>query len=296
MDGSCKYDLIGIDGGGTSCRIALLHDGSRTEFECGSANVSTDLDAAVRMIIAGLEGVAQKAGVSVARISRAHAYLGLAGVTGPAIADKVAAGLPLDRCMVEEDRTAAIVGALGDEDGSLAAIGTGSFFARRSGGEIQAIGGWGLVLGDEASGAWLGRGILSRTLRAIDGLAPPTPLTSAVLDTFKNDRSALIAFSLTATPREFAEYARPVIGATRQMDPAAIDLMNAGADYIGHCIRSLKWRSDENLCLIGGIAPHYRAFLDQSLAAAIVEPKGQALDGALALAERMRKSGTGQPA
>ena len=31
---------------------------------------------------------------------------------------------------------------------------------------IRSFGGWGLVFGDEASGAWLGRAILSRALRA----------------------------------------------------------------------------------------------------------------------------------
>jgi hypothetical protein len=43
-------------------------------------------------------------------------------------------------------------GALGPGDGTVAAIGTGSFFGRRSGGAYRYLGGWGYQLGDEASG------------------------------------------------------------------------------------------------------------------------------------------------
>ena len=87
-----------------------------------------------------------------------------------AIATAIAEALPIDNVTVSDDRPTNMAGALGGTDGYVAAIGTGSFLGRQSGAEQRFIGGWGLRLGDEASGAWLGRRVLSRVLDWRDGV------------------------------------------------------------------------------------------------------------------------------
>ncbi len=290
MSESGDWCLIGIDGGGTSCRIAVVRGGVRSEVTGGSTNVTTDVKAAVQAIVAALHEVAGIAGLSMDVIRNSYAYVGLAGVTGPEMARTVAGELPLDRCVVEEDRRAAVVGALGSDDGAVAGIGTGSFVARQTAGGFRSVGGWGIVLGDEASGAWLGRGILSRVLSVVDGMADATELTGAVFSEFDNDPAALVAFSATASPGDIASFARPVIDAAASGDPAARDLMETGAGYIERALSVLGWSPDEKLCLVGGVAGHYAPFLSPAAANAVVPAKARALDGALALAERMRRS------
>ncbi|MDP1576522.1 MAG: ATPase, partial [Cypionkella sp.] len=63
--------LIGIDGGGTSCRATLLAgpDKARYDVVLGPANVSTDFDAALATINAALAQLAERAGLRMADLS-----------------------------------------------------------------------------------------------------------------------------------------------------------------------------------------------------------------------------------
>ena len=65
----------------------------------------------------------------------------------------------------------ALKGALGDDDGITAAIGTGSVFGAQRAGAVRMIGGWGFQLGDHGSGAVMGRSLCARALLAHDGEA-----------------------------------------------------------------------------------------------------------------------------
>ncbi|MDH3262683.1 MAG: ATPase [Paracoccaceae bacterium] len=279
--------VVGVDGGGSSCRIALLREGRRHEAEVGAANVSTDCDAAIASLRDGLARVAAAAGLSMDDLRPCAAYLGLAGVKGAEDAARVAAALPFERVRVEDDRLAAVAGALGEADGAVAGIGTGSFLARRSGGTVRLIGGWGLALGDEASAAWLGRGLLSAVLKTVDGLVEPSPLTEAIFAEHGRDPEAIVAFSLNARPRDYGRLAPRIDEAAQAGDALATHLMRAGAAYIEEALRALGWQHGETLCLVGGVARHYARYLGEEIAPSLKAPKGTALDGALQLAARV---------
>jgi glucosamine kinase len=282
--------VIGVDGGGSNCRLALDADGRLYEVKCGSANVSTDLEGALTTLRNGLESLAQSAGLTLDDLRHARAYLGLAGVVSPAIADAVVKALPIENAVAEDDRIAAVVGALGQDDGAIIGIGTGSFLARRSAGQIDLIGGWGFVLGDEASGADLGRNLLTRALHAADGLTPGSPLTSEILDEM-NGPAGIVGFAATARPVDFAGFAPRIVASAQNGDAIAETLMREGAEYILSGLDRLGWQQDERLCLIGGLAQHYRAFLPTRVAAALSDPDDTALAGALALARRLPETG-----
>lgn len=277
--------LIGIDGGGTHCRFALLAHGKRVEHRGGPANVHSDFDRAVATLTDGLAALAQKAGLS--DLSSARAYLGLAGVTGPEAAARVADALPIRRVSVSDDRMSAVVGALGGRDGAVIGIGTGSFLARRAQGRVRLMGGWGFVLGDEASGAYLGRRALQRALHVLDGLAEATPFTDAIHEQFGSTPVNILRFARDAGPADFAAHAPMVLEAARAGDVVAWDILREGADYILHGLNRLGWTPGEILCPIGGLAPHYAGFLPADVTASFAEPSGSALDGALALAADM---------
>jgi glucosamine kinase len=266
--------LIGIDGGGTSCRFAVLHEGRRHEVARGSANVYSDRAGAIATLSDGLAELAQ---VSGADLARARLHAGLAGVMTPEDATAVASALPVPRARVTDDRPTTMRGALGPGDGTVAAIGTGSFFGRRTGGTTRFLGGWGYQLGDEASGAWLGRRLLSATLHAEDGLRPATPLLAAVR-TRLGGPAAIVAFARDASPAEVATLAADLVA--HRDDPVAAELLREGADWILRAVQTLGRRRGEKLCLLGGLGPHYAPLLGVKVSA----PEGSALDGALALA------------
>lgn len=279
--------LIGLDGGGTSCRAALLAAGTRYEVALGPANVSSDFDAAVATIREALAALAARAGLEPSVLAGASAHLGLAGVMSPAIAARVVAALPLARATVTDDRPTTIAGALGANDGAVAAIGTGSFIGRQSGGKVTGIGGWGFHIGDQAAGAWLMRRCLEEVMLAVDGIRPETGLTRRILGEHGQDPGQIVLFSLSARPADYARMAREVVAAAEAGDPLGRRLMTEGADYIRSGLAVLGWRPGEALCLTGGLGPAYARWLGEPVVAA----KGSALDGALRLAARAAEAG-----
>jgi len=286
MSDASTPTLIAVDGGGTKCLFALLRGGVRTELELGPANVSTDFDVAVITLRDGLERLARKAGAPLDGIRTCSGHLGLAGVVDARMGRKVAHALGLRNVVVEDDRRSAVVGALGSADGLVMGVGTGSFLARQVRGRVGLLGGWGFRLGDEASGADLGRKLLQRILHAVDGIAQPSDLTDTVLAELGGTPADIVTFAGGASPSDFARFAPRIVAAAQQGDAAARALMEEGAAYLMRAATALGWSAGEALCPIGGLAPHYVPFLPKAAADSLVACKGTALDGALQLAAR----------
>lgn len=274
--------LIGVDGGGSSCRLALVAGGRRHDVQLGPANVSTDFEAAATVLSEALSRAASAAGLTSDEIAHSAAHFGLAGVMDTDFAARVAARMPIRALTVTDDRPTTVAGALGDTDGTVAAIGTGSFIGRQQGGTISGIGGWGFRLGDQASGAWLFRRCLEEVMLSLDGLSPQTDLARAILAAHGDDPGRIVAFSLSARPSDYARHAHQVIEAADRGDPLGLSLMDEGSRYIRTAIAALGWRPGEALCLTGGLGPAYAA----RLGIPVTPAKGTALDGALLLARR----------
>lgn len=275
--------VIAIDGGGTRCRLALDGPHGRFSAETGSANVTTDFDAAIATIGAGLTELAAAASCDPARLAAVPAYLGLAGVTDSLMAARVAAALPLHRARVEDDRRAVLRGALGARDGAIAHFGTGSFFAIQTDGRVRFAGGWGSRLGDEGSAFWVARAALSATLDAVDGLIEHTDLTRSMLAQFGTP-GGIVAHAAAATPAEIGALAPEVTSAAARQDPVALHILRSGADHIASVVERLGWRPGMALCLTGGLGPAYGDHLPAQLARALLDPIAPPIEGAVALA------------
>ncbi len=282
--------LIGIDGGGTGCRVAIALAGKTIgSAEGGPANPTYKPQEALNNILAAIEAARLGAGLDRDALTKARAFVGLAGVRDDETARFIATGLPIKQASVVEDRITTVTGALAGGDGGVAAIGTGSFIARTSGDDTQYIGGWGFRLGDQASGAWLGHKLLRQVILCAEGVVEHTDLTRETLADYGNDARNIYDFSNGAAPDEFGALAPAIVAATG--DQTAITLMQAGADYIVKALTTLGYQVGEPLCLTGGLGPHYAPFLPPSYAANIIKPKGTALDGALLLAAQMAPAG-----
>ncbi|MDJ1018269.1 MAG: BadF/BadG/BcrA/BcrD ATPase family protein [Paracoccaceae bacterium] len=280
--------ILAIDGGGTRCRIALTTNGDPIVVQAGSVNVSTDFATATAELRRGLEEVARRAGKAFEDLTLVPAYVGLAGITGPDIADRLAADLPMRHAKIEDDRPAALRGALGDQDGIVAHCGTGSFIAARIGGRMRLAGGWGPVLGDEASAQWVGRRALSRTLDTVDGFLAENDLSRNLLDRF-GGAPAIVAFAGKASPAELGALAVEVTQNAAQGDAIACCILQSAADYIATMSRNLGWTAGLSICLTGGIGPYYKNYLPEEMQAAVTPALGEPLIGAIALAEEFRK-------
>lgn len=276
--------VLAVDGGGTRCRFALDTDDGRVAVTCGGANVTTDFDRAIATLTEGLSALALEAGIDAAALVEVPAYLGLAGVLDADDAGRVRAALPLTNATIADDRRAAVRGALGLRDGMLAGLGTGSFFARQSAGEIRLAGGWGARLGDTASGFWIGREALSATLDVEDGLVPATDLTDTLRARFGGAPRGIVAFATRAAPDAYADLAPLVIEAAGAGDTVGAAILDRGAVHVAATLQAIGWKAGLPICLTGGVAGAYADRLPQGMEAARVLPKGTALDGAVSLA------------
>lgn len=269
--------FLGIDGGGTGCRAAVADATGRVlgRAEAGPANIASDpAGAAANILTAAQEALAQAGGGQIAA-----AGLGLAGANAAGAVDHLRRLLPFPRMVVETDATAAVKGALGHADGIVAALGTGSVFARQKAARIHQIGGWGLVLGDEGSGAWIGRAALARALRAQDGFVPMTPFLATLLRDH-GGADGVVTFSLSARPADFAALAPRVLASD---DPAAQAVVDMAMTEVARAVDLLQDGEALGVVFLGGLGPTAAARLAGRwpLRAA----QGSALDGALLLAQ-----------
>jgi len=268
--------FLGIDGGGTGCRAAVADESGRVlgRGEAGPANIASDPDGAAQNIVKAAADALRAAGGG--KIFAAG--LGLAGANAAGAADRLRDVLPFDRVAVVTDGITAMKGALGAADGVVAALGTGSVFAVQRGGVIRQIGGRGLVLGDEASGAWIGRAILRAALRAVDGMQPMTPLLAALIEE-GGGADAVAAFSLRARPVEFAVFAPRVVGSG---DAAAVAVMAEALADAAEAVALLQGDEGLPVVFLGGLGT---VFADRLSGRFAIRPAlGTALDGALTLA------------
>lgn len=273
--------LLGIDGGGTGCRAAVADLSGHVlgRGAAGPANIASDVMGARENILLAAQGALAAADLPTEALADLRAGLGLAGANAAGAALALRRALPFARLRIETDAVAAVKGALGDHDGIVAAIGTGSVFARQTGRVIRQIGGWGLVLGDQGSGAWLGRALLSEVLAAGDGFGPMTPLLHEVQEEF-GGKEGVIAFSLTARPAEFAELAPRIIASE---DPAARQMMARATKDVAAAVQVLQGDQPVPVTFIGGLGATYADRLAGRWP--VAAPLGSALDGALRLAQ-----------
>lgn len=274
--------FLGIDGGGTGCRAVIADRNGLVlgRGYGGPANIASDLDTARQNILAAAqEALAAALGGSsgLREMSQLRAGLGLAGANAAGTVGRLKLALPFAHSRIETDAVAAAKGALGAENGIVAAMGTGSVFAVQQQGVIRCYGGWGLVLGDEGSGAYIGRAALSLALRAVDGFSEMTPFLKYLLDSH-GGAAGLVAFAQSARADDFARLAPEVL---QSSDPAAQLVWKSAIAGVAQTLKSLRDVTPLPVTFIGGLGPFYAAALPhipQHTA------KGTALDGALRLA------------
>lgn len=275
--------FLGIDGGGTGCRAALADARGRLlgQGQGGAANINTDVDGAAASILhATAEAIADRAIDPHGLV----AVLGLAGGSMQGAVRRLTAILPFARLRIVNDGITAARGALGNRDGVLAAMGTGSVFAVQRGGQIRQVGGRGFLMGDQGSGAVLGRALLAQAMRAGDGLAPMTPLLRNLLEEF-GGIEGIIGFGNRAHPGDFARLAPRMVTSD---DPAARAILKAARDDLLDILTTLRGAEDLPVTFTGGLGPHYSAALADALPQRAAQ--GTGLDGALAMAQELGRA------
>lgn len=277
--------IVAADGGGTGSRAAAgtVDQGMLAQASGGAGNVHSDFEGAIANLTGAIAEALTKAGLSDTPLDQITAHMGVAGAHSEVEMAVVADALPYGRSSVTGDRMTSVRGVLGDTDGYVVALGTGTIVARQHALEMRTVSGWGFDLSDQASGSWLGHQILRLAVLAEDGFRDHTDLTRLVLERH-GGLVPTVHFSADAVPGDYAPMARDVVAAARDGDPFALALMREGAAFIERGLTVLGFEAGDVLALAGGVGPHYAEYLPEQMTRSLVEPRGTALDGAFAIA------------
>jgi glucosamine kinase len=235
--------FVGVDGGGSHTRVVVAdatgRELSRAESRgsavrpgeaAGSAQVILE---AVRRALEGQAGVVRALGVGVAGVGRE--------VEREALERELEAGAVAQEAIVVSDAAIALEDAFGEGPGILLTAGTGSIaFGRGPTGTFARSGGWGPVIGDEGSGAWIGRRALGIVAASSDGREPETGLTAPLLDAVGLERvSELVPWAAAATPADLARLAPLVLEVAATGDLRANSLVTLAIEELGLHVRAL---------------------------------------------------------
>ncbi len=298
--------VVGVDGGGTKTRVLVADEQGQLFSDVegpGSAVRPGQAERSAEVITETVRKALQAAGMDhvVPRVI----CVGVAGVgrepERQALWQALVEREITEEIVIHPDAIVALDDAFGDGAGVLLIAGTGSVaFGRGPTGTIARCGGWGPNIGDEGSGAWIGRRALSVVTASTDGREPETALVGAVLTAAQvNEVNELIAWAAQATPAHFAALAPAVMSEADAGDVRANAILSMAVEELVLHVRALARElfTDERaavpVALTGGLlsrgAP-LRKRLEQRMKSAIpgaqlhagdVDPARGAVRGAL---------------
>ncbi len=303
---------LGVDGGGTNCRVRLADENLVTlaEVKNGRSNLQIDDgDPAYKAISDGTRDVFATAGIDYAETANTYACFGMAGGRmDSARAEFAARPWPFAGVKVYDDIDIAHAGALGGDEGGVVIIGTGSAAMSIVGGKRYQAGGWGFHIGDQMSGAILGRELARYSVEAADGLVEKSPLTEAVIAALGGDNQAVMTWSFATemdltllsrdgsegcddaligrAPAEYGKLMPLFIKHFDKGDPVARRMMDIQIGYIDTYVRWFKSHGARVMAIAGGFGQRLFPILQDRYGDFVALPKFEPLHGAVILARQ----------
>ncbi|MFD4377352.1 N-acetylglucosamine kinase [Streptomyces sp. NPDC058486] len=313
--GAADAVVVGIDSGGSGLRVALARaaDGTVLDRAAAPGPVRTGPGgiSAAHFLESALPAVAALR----ARAGDGRPVLAAAvGAAGMAtLGEELRAVLPgafaeawgVRGTVLAADAVTAYAGALGARPGAVVAGGTGLIALGTDLTGWRRADGWGHLLGDCGSGAWIGRAGLEAAMRAYDGRRGGSPALLARAEKLHGPASGLPAalYPRTDRPAVLAAFA-PEVAACAADDPVAAGILERAAEHIADAARAACPPDPEAvLALTGGLfrigdpllVPLREALAERLPGVRAVAPAGDPLDGAVGLATALATGAQGLP-
>jgi len=292
-----EHWLLGVDGGGTSCRVRLCDASGNLlgQGQSGSANVRLGAQTVFRSINEATEQALLEANLDNRILSKTYAGLGLAGAVSEQLNQTILDyPHPFAEIAVDNDAVTACLGAHKGQEGGILILGTGSCAMVYSDNQFKVLGGWGLAISDHGSGARLGQDFVREALAAFEGLIPSSPLSDAFMALHDNSPATLLKWADCAKPCNFGSLVPLIIEYYHAADPLAVRM-------IDRCLREVELLLErscalgaQRISLMGGFSKFVATLTAEKLPAKfqdiIVPPQGDALDGAIIMATNLAKN------
>ncbi|MEV6054336.1 BadF/BadG/BcrA/BcrD ATPase family protein [Streptomyces sp. NPDC052107] len=239
---------LAVDSGGSGLRVAVGVPGrapaaqreSREPVRTGARGIEP------AHLMAQLVPLARASAAEAAVDGLDTAVVGAAGFAtlGDALRaelpDALARELGVRRVALAADAVTAYVGALGPRPGAVLAAGTGLIAVGTDLNAWRRADGWGHLLGDCGSGAWIGRAGLEAALRAHDGRdGGSAPLLACAEEQFGPVRGLPgQLYARSDRPAVLASFA-PRVAACAPHDPVAADILRAAARHMAESVAAV---------------------------------------------------------
>ncbi|MFD3609896.1 N-acetylglucosamine kinase [Streptomyces atroolivaceus] len=313
--------VLGVDSGGSGLRVALGPAGTgrpaRTAVCAEPVRTGEDgIDAGhlLEQLLPAVRRLLDQAGRPGAAV--VAAAVGAAGMATlgeqlrARLPDALADALGVRRVALAADAVTAYAGALGQRPGVVVAGGTGLIALGTDLTTWRRADGWGHLLGDSGSGAWIGRAGLDAAMRAHDGRRGGSPVLLARLEAVFGPATGLpgLLYPRTDRPALLASFA-PEVAAGAPDDEVAAGILRDAAAHIAEaaaavCPPQAGSRPDGcEVALTGGLfrmgepllGPLRRELGRQVPQARVVPAEGDPLHGALEIARALAGPGLRLP-
>lgn len=261
---------MGIDGGGSTLRVAITDDELTTkayiERKETSNPIAVGAEIATQLIHSAVEIALQYAFLTPSDITAVSA--GIAGAEAERMYDWLDGVLrqqfPHAHVVPSSDYEIALVGARAERYGVLILAGTGSVaFGVNREGQSTRVGGWGYMIGDEGSGYWIGQQAMRAITHAYDNRAQSTQLAPMILDHAQvkapRDLVQWIYGDVSLRVKTVAALAPLVMQAAESGDAVALDIIQQAATHLHGHYNAILQRlnmSQAPVAFTGGLLEH----------------------------------------
>ena len=277
-----KY-FLGVDAGGTSCRVRLeTPDGEVLGAgKSGPATIRLGGEASTASIMKAVRQALAQTDLNETILQDTLACIGVASSEIPGSKKDLAENLEpfgLTDPIIISDAHTACVGAHAGANGGIVIVGTGSIGYGLKNGDIHRVGGHGFPAGDEGSGAFIGMRAVQLALDAADGLVNRTDLSDRLYGALGGTTVNVAGWLATANATNFAALAPLIIEADTEQSRAI--LLEAGRK-IEQLVLGLNNKGIDRVALVGGLTDAIKAYLSDKAHSVLVEPLGSPVDGAI---------------
>ncbi len=201
-----------------------------------------------------------------------------------------------EKLIIASDTKAAALSGRSRSDLTIA-VGTGITALVNTPEQNFELTGHGYLIGDEASGFWMGRSGLNAALRSDESRGPDTSLLKAAIDFYQVPAKELAdhIHQLSSPVAQVAAFAPSVVKAAQSGDAEALFIISQAANEIAVLIEVAIERANiKTVALVGGAIPHGELLHNQVLVAsqglnvAFISDSAEPLQGARKIAEETK--------
>jgi uncharacterized phosphosugar-binding protein/N-acetylglucosamine kinase-like BadF-type ATPase len=201
-----------------------------------------------------------------------------------------------EKLVIASDTKAAALSSKSQADLTIA-VGTGITALVNMPNDKFELTGHGYLIGDEASGFWIGRSGLNAALRANEGRGPDTSLLKTAINFYQVPAKELAdhLHQLSSPVGQVAAFTPSVVKAAQSGDAEALFIISQAANEIAVLIEVAIERANiKTVALVGGAIPHGELLHNQVLVAsqglniAFISDSAEPLQGARKIAEETK--------